>query len=239
MYDMNDVNVEVEGVEAEAEEKQPVENPFPVIAPALGNLREYGRYALYAIKAEITINELRFCLYWQSLLEFAIISVSFVMLLFARRFLIFMHIFHFARPILCLKVISSLPRSHDIYEEITDFNDTSMMQSVIYSHFRRANRIFTKYFVLTVICFVLDFIGCVIGLFFVGNDHNSDAFYSLITWVFLCFDTFLVFWYNSLRWAYPDIIWHNVRRTIKEGITSVQELLKSYMNSVKDRFSHN
>jgi hypothetical protein len=199
-------------------------------------IKDYGRWALYSVKAEITMHELRQCLYWQSVLEIAVMTFSFFLLMILTRFIIFLQIFHFIRPILCFKVISSLPKSHEIYEELPNLSDSSAMQPIIFSHFQRGNKFISRYLLITVIAFILDIIGCIISFTFIGGNKSGDGLYSSTVWLFLCFDVFLVFWYNTMRWEYPEEIWQNIRNVLKEGLQSTQAFLSNFMQSVRNRF---
>lgn len=202
------------------------------------NTKNYGRWMLYAVKVEITINELRGCLYWQSIFEFGLITITFILLLIQSRFVIFLHVIHFIRPLVCFKVISNLPRSHEIYEELPTLTETSAMHPIIYSHFQRGNRHITRYVIISVICMILDIVGCIISFTIIDSQSNADALYGFTAWVFLCFDTFLIFWYNTLRWAYPEVIWQNIRSVLKGGLSATQALLTNFMQSVRNRFTH-
>lgn len=223
----------------ENEEKK---NPFEGIAQGLlqnVNIKGYARWVIYAVKAEITLSEFRFLIYWQSLVEFGLMLISFVLLLMSGRYWILLHVLHFVRPYLGLKLLSSLPKSHEIFEELPSLTDTSTMHPVIFTHFKRANSQMTKYLVVSGICFLLDIIGCIVSFIVLNDSHNSDLFYGFTAWVFLCFDSLLVFWYNTLRWMYPDDIWQNIRSLLKSGLSTAQLFLSNFVSSAQDKFRRN
>jgi hypothetical protein len=222
----------------EEEAKNPLGNIFKNIVSG-ENAKNYIRWALYAIKAEITINELRFCLYWITLVEIFLITFSTIILAMQGSFIIFLHLLHFFRPILCIKLISNLPRSHDIFEELPGLSDANIMQPVIYAHFQRANGYFTKYVVLSFVCIILDIVGCIISFTIFSTNRNADFLYGIAAWVLLCFDCFMIFWYNTLRWMYPDVIWQNIRSILKSGLYNAQAFLSEFTTSLRNRFRSN
>jgi hypothetical protein len=232
MLDDPDIKIEINN---EEEAKNPMQGIF---AAALGgtNAKNLVRWALYAIKAEITFSELRFILYWTTLIELGLMIVSFVLLLFMSRFIIFLHVLHFIRPYFGCKLISSLPRSHEIFEELPSLTDTPAMQPVVFAHFQRGNRIASKYAIVTVICMVLDVVGCIISFTVINGDHNADLFYGLVAWIFLCFDSGLIFWYNTLRWMYPDEIWQNIRKVLRGGLSTTQAFLSNFVANIVSRY---
>ena len=59
MVEGKDIQLEIDSDE---ESKEAMTNMVRS-AMNVGNIKNYGRWALYAIKAEISINELRGCLY--------------------------------------------------------------------------------------------------------------------------------------------------------------------------------
>ena len=107
-------------------------------------------------------------------------TVAFILLLIEQKFMIFLHILHFVRPLLCFKLIASLPRSHDIYEEIRDLSDSSSMQPIIYQHFQRGNRFLTRYLIVTIITSNLDIVGCIISFTVVHSNQNADILYGFV-----------------------------------------------------------
>ena len=235
MLEGKDINLEIEDDE---EAKAAMGN---IVMNAIGadNVKNYGRWGLYAIKAEITIHELRQCLYWQSVIEIGIIAFAFVFLLVQARFLIFLQILHILRPVICCKLISSLPKSHDIYEELPSLSNSSAMQPIICAHFQRGNKVLTQYLIISAFCAILDLIGLIISLFLLKSDHNADAVYTFVVWVLFCFDIFLVFWQNTLRWEYPDEIWQNFRSVLKSGFYAAQDFISTFMQNLRNRFRRN
>jgi hypothetical protein len=231
---LEDVDIKLDLPENE-ERKSPFEGFANAMMQNL-DVKGYARWVLYSIKAEITMNEFRFLIYWTSLIELGLMTIAFVLLLMAGRFWIFLHLLHFARPFLGLKVISSLPKSHDVFEELPSLTDASSMQPVIFAHFKRANSQMTRFLVVSAVCILLDVIGCIVSFVVINDRHNADFFYGIVAWIFLCFDSLLVFWYNTLRWMYPDAIWQNFRGIMKSGLGDARSFLGEYFRSVQNRF---
>lgn len=232
----------LEDIQIDMPVAEETKNPFEGLARGLMqgiDVKGYARWVLYGIKAEITLNEFRFLIYWQSLVEFGLMIIAFVLLLMAGRFWILLHMLHFVRPFLGLKLIGSLPKSHEIFEELPSLSDSATIQPVIFAYFKRANSQLTKYMVVSGVCIFLDVIGCIVSFIVLNDSHNSDLFYGFVAWVFLCFDSLLVFWYNTMRWMYPDEVWQNMRGLLKSGLSSVQFFLSSFVHSAQNKFKRN
>ena len=90
MFEENDIKIEFEDEESKIATANMIKD-----APSPEIMKNYGRWLLYAIKAEITLNELRGCLYWQSILEVGLMAVAFFLLLIESRFIILLHVLHF------------------------------------------------------------------------------------------------------------------------------------------------
>lgn len=226
-------------IKLDYQEKEEIKNPFEGIAQSVMqsvDVKGYARWVLFSIKVEITLNEFRFLIYWTSLIELGLMAIAFVLLLISRRFWIFLHILHFIRPFLGFKVLSALPKSHDVFEELPSLTNSTEMQPIIYAHFKRAHNQMTKFIVISGICMLLDVIGCIISFIVLNDRQNSDFFYGIVAWLFLCFDSLLIFWYNTLRWMYPDAIWQNLRQMMKSGLSEVQSFLSGYVRGVQNRF---
>lgn len=201
-------------------------------------IKSYGRWGLYATKTEIVLYDLRQCLYWQSLLELGLIGISFILMLIFGRFLIFMQLLHFPRPLFAFRVMENLPKSHIIYEELPEqLDDVSTYQPLIFAHFKKGSKAISVYLIITIISGLLDLISLTIQFSSIDSNHNPDVLYAIIVWIFLCLDCFCIFWYYTLKYTYPEEVWHNLRKLAKGSWEDARFFFKSTFQRLQENIS--
>lgn len=218
-------------------EPAPQEKQGNVLGGLLGSMgsktKEYTRWGLYAVKTELVLYNLRQTLYWQSLIEFFLMTTSFILLLMSGKLMILMHLLHFVRPYFTYQIILKLPRSHKILEELPeDIREGSdLAQQKVFDQFKSCTRPLAFYLVITCLGGLFDLVGLLVDLTGVAGEDNSSLYYAMVAWVFLCLDFYLVFWYYTLQWTYPEEIWKNLTSLAKGGIDEVKFFLKAYFGN--------
>mmetsp|Transcript_31523 Transcript_31523/g.31240 ORF Transcript_31523/g.31240 Transcript_31523/m.31240 type:complete len:163 (-) Transcript_31523:25-513(-) len=146
--------------------------------------------------------------------------------------LIFMQIPHFARPFFAFKVMDKLPQSHIIYEELPEsLTDVSTYQPLIFAHFKRGSKAISIYVIITTFTALLDLISLTIQFASIDSERSIDILYAIVVWIFLCLDCFLVFWYYTMKFTFPQEIWHNLIKLARGSLDDAKWFLKNYFQS--------
>ena len=80
------------------------------------------------------------------------------------------------------------------------------------NEFRRVYKLIGVYMVVTLACGGLDLIGLLIDIASMGSTENSQAYYAVVAWVFVCLDAYFFFWYYSLKFMFPPEVWNELKR---------------------------
>ncbi|CAG9329887.1 unnamed protein product [Blepharisma stoltei] len=190
----------------------------PITISSSNRSKEYGRWGLYSIKTELALHDIRTSLYWQSLLELGLMILGLLMLLIQGKLMILLHFMHFVRPLLAYKLILSIPQSHKVYEQLPDDlrQVTHEVQVKLFEEFKQSTRPATFYLIASAVAAIFDFLSLFINLGMLGGDDYSTNFFFAVAFLFICTDFFLVVWYFTLQFTYPDDVWRNLM-TIAKG----------------------
>mmetsp|Transcript_12593 Transcript_12593/g.12668 ORF Transcript_12593/g.12668 Transcript_12593/m.12668 type:complete len:147 (+) Transcript_12593:229-669(+) len=138
-------------------------------------------------------------------------TISFFLMVIFGRYMIFLQLLHFIRPFFAFRLIEQLPKSHVIYEEMPDnLDDVSTFQPLLFAHFKRASKALSVYLIVTAFASLTDLISLTIQLSSIDSDYNPHLLYAIFVWIFLGLDFFLIFWYCTMKFTFPQEIWYNL-----------------------------
>jgi hypothetical protein len=179
-----------------------MDNPFETT-------KRNWRFILYTIKVEIAIYDLKQSLFWQSVIEVAIMACAFLALLISHSLLIFMHVVHLLRPYVAKRIISNLPKTHEILELLSEDYETAKTQALelIVEKFKSASTFYSHYFILSAIGACFDTLALVYNLSKSGGEQDTYMFYLTVSILFIMFDFFIIFWSKSLIFSFPPNLW--------------------------------
>jgi hypothetical protein len=210
------------------------ENPFEHASENDTKLRDLWRFGLYSIKVEIVLYDLRQSLYWQSMMEIGIMLSAFIALLSAHSLLFFMHLLHIIRPYLAFRIISTLPRTHILLEELPSDPTAAYKEAAdkIVEQFKKSSVFYSHYLILSGISAAFDILALLYNLSNIGGTSDNNIFYVNIAGVFLAFDFFVLFWSKTLLFTFPKDLWNTSRDIANSTIRDTNILLNGMIQQV-------
>jgi hypothetical protein len=208
-------------------------NTFEVSASSASNKPSW-KFGLYAMKTEIVLYDLKQAVFWQSLVEVAIMLCAFIALLTSHCLLFFMHVVHIIRPVVAVRVITKLPRTHDIIEEISD--DVTKAQSeasqIIIDRFKLFSSHYSHYFLLSGVAAVFDVLALLYTISNLGGVVDAYVFYLNAAAIFLFFDFYVLLWANSLAATFPKSLCETSTTIANNSVKDTSDMVNGYLNKL-------
>mmetsp|Transcript_24747 Transcript_24747/g.43594 ORF Transcript_24747/g.43594 Transcript_24747/m.43594 type:complete len:246 (-) Transcript_24747:19-756(-) len=175
---------------------------------------------MLAYKTEIVIHDLRQSLYWQSCVELCLMIFGLAVALKRGDNLVYLSSLHIVRGVLGLWVVLKLPRTYTVFDDFTqDFRKfEDILSRKANESVRIAFRPLAYYSIVTCFALVLDLILLIANLSTVDTPDNVQLISFMLTMLFLCLDIYLILWYVSLKFMYPQEIWSNLGNFFRFGV---------------------
>jgi hypothetical protein len=130
----------------------------------------FFKFLIYNTKIEVHLNQLQGYLYWISIMEFALWIVLLACFISSPSSmgLNWLFIYHIARGCVGLFTLIKIPGTHEVIENLAEFENTSLEElqknlelryaELLNQHERGLRPLLVVYFVLTIISLIIDFI---------------------------------------------------------------------------------
>lgn len=121
---------------------------------------------------------------------------------------------HLIRPLFAIQIIRYLPRSHVVYEQFPD--DLSQInndiQNRLFLEFKQSSTPFTRYVLISVFSLLLDILTLIYDIYNLNGDNSSITFFLYIAFAFVAMDLYVIFYYYTLKFSFPEDIWTNLTK---------------------------
>ena len=192
------------------------------------------KFGLYAMKTELVLYDLKQAVFWQSLIEIAIMLCAFIALLTSHCLLFFMHITHIIRPIIAIKVITKLPRTHDIIEEISDDMNKAQTEAsqIMIDRFKLFSSHYSQYFLISAIAAVFDILALLYTISNLGGVIDAYVFYLNAAAIFLFFDFYVLLWANSVSYTFPKSLCDTSTTIANNSMKDTSDMVNGFLNNL-------